>query len=254
MTPSDLIKLALKAARVLGQGQNATQQQLSDALSLLNMMMGQWARKRWMVFHLLEIKATGNGTPQYRLGPNGDFMYHWDDPAHAWDEAGLSWDQGFRINRLEKAFVRLSTGVAGQVDYPLAIVKSAEDYSTIPIKGMAGFPQLVWLDSGYPTATLNVYPAPSSAYEIHLLILNPLPRFGQLNVDINLPDEYQDALVYNLARRLLSFYGKAQDPEIAREASAALQTVKSANTQIPNAIMPAQLIGGHGYNLYTDDA
>lgn len=256
MTPTDLIKLTLRQIGVLGQGQNASAEQLNQALALCNMMLGQWARKRWLVFHLLELYATGSGKNFYLLGPpgNNDFAIFWDDPNHTWDESGLTFDQSFRVNRIEKAFVRQNAGQPSQVDIPLAIVRSAEDWSTIPVKNIAsgGFPQMVFLDSGYPVAKLEVWPSPSSQYQIHILILNPLVRFDTLNVDINLPDEYQDAIMYNLAMRLCRPYGKQADPDTKREAATALNTVKNANFQLPQLRVPDFLTRNWNYNIYSD--
>lgn len=252
MTPTDLIKLALKAARVLGQGQNATQQQLEDVLALLNMMMGQWARKRWLIFHLLELQVTGTGASTYTLGPGGDVMMAGNV---RWDESGIAWDPNFRTNRIESAYVRLNSGAAQQVDLPVAVVRAAEEWALIPAKNVAaGFPQAVFLDTGYPMATLHVWPALSSAYELHLLILNPLVRFSSLNTDINLPDEYQEALVYNLARRIRSWYGVAPDAEINLRSVSALQTVRNANLQLAHLSLPSAILprGLGGYNVYTD--
>ncbi len=255
MTPTDLIKLTLKACRVLGQGQNATQQQLNDALSLLNMMMGQWARKRWLVFHLVELYVVGTGANAYALGPDGDFTPAGDV---RWDEAGISWDvnTGIRASRIESAFVRLNAGTPGQTDLPVSVIAAYEDWASIPAKNVqGGLPQIVFLNTGYPVATVNVWPQLSSLYELHILVLSPLARLARLDTDINMPDEYQEALMYNLARRLMSFYGKAPDPEINGRAIASLATVKAANTQIPLLRMPrAVLSGGLGtYNVYTDN-
>jgi hypothetical protein len=252
VTPTKLIKLSLKATGVLGQGQNATQQQLTDALSLLNMMLGQWARKRWLVFHLIDLQVIGTGAGSYALGPGGDFTISGDV---RWDASGLTWDQNFRANRIESAYVRLNAGAAQQTDLPVGIIRAYEDWASIPVKNvMGGLPRVIFVDSGYPTATIHVWPALTSQYELHILLLNPLVRFSELNQDINLPDEYQEALMYNLARRLLSFYRKPIDPEIAVRASTALQTVKGANLQIPQMFLPSAIlpVGGWGYNIYSD--
>jgi hypothetical protein len=249
MTPTDLIKMALRQIGVLGRGQSASDEQLNDALTLTNMMLGQWAKKRWLVFHLLEIYTSGTGSNYYTLGP-GDLTW---DSGGSWDQSGLSLDQSLRVNRVEKAFVRMNAGATNQVDLPLRVVKSAEDWSTIPVKNVSsGFPMAVFLDAGYPVSTLEVWPAPSSTYEIHLLILNPLIRVDRLNVDINLPDEYQDAVFWNLCARLLNSYRKPSDPYIMAQAQGALSTVKAANLQIPLLRIPDAITGGYPYNIYTD--
>jgi hypothetical protein len=249
MTPTDLFSQALRQIGVLGRGQNASSEQLNDVRTLCNMMLGQWARKRWLVFHLLEIYTQGTGANSYTLGP-GDI--NWDGGG-SWDQSGLSFDMNTRVNRIEKAFVRYNAGLPSQVDYPLTIIRSAEDWSMIPAKNVtAGFPQSVFLDAGYPVSTLQIWPAPSSLYEIHILMLNPLIRMNTLNVDINMPDEYQDAIFWNLCKRLFSSYRKPQDPEVNAQATAALTTVRNANLQLPQLRMPAGLVPRGAYNIYSD--
>jgi hypothetical protein len=145
-------------------------------------------------------------------------------------------------NRIEKAFVRINAGAANQTDLPLQIVRTYEDWSLVPVKLItSGFPQSVFLDSGYPLATLYVWPAPSSLYEIHLLLLNPLIRIADVSTDINLPDEYQDAIFWNLCKRLLNSYRKPKDPEIDQQAAIALNTVRNTNFQLPVLQMPREL-------------
>ena len=48
-TVGDLITLALKDSGVLGAGQTALAEDMNDALSRLNMMLGQWNRRRWLI-------------------------------------------------------------------------------------------------------------------------------------------------------------------------------------------------------------
>jgi hypothetical protein len=248
MTPTDLFKTALRQIGKLGQGQSVSAEQLNEAQRLCNMMLGQWTRKRWLVFHLLEIYTTGTGELAYSLGPN-DLQL---DSASL-SQSGLTEGMSIRINRIEKAFLRLNKGTPQQVDLPLQIIPSYEDWSMIPAKLVtSGFPQAVFLDSGYPTSTLYVWPAPTSQYDIHILLFTPLVRLNDLSTDINLPDEYQDAIFWNLCKRLLNSYREPKDPEIDQQATAALNTVKNANFQLPALRLPRELVRGWNYNIYSD--
>ena len=71
-------------------------------------------------------------------------------------------------------------------------------------------------------------------------------------MDINLPPEYEEALMYNLAGRLYPMYGMPPDQTIIKLAAASLATVRMANTQIGRLYMPAGLIRRGSYNVYTD--
>jgi hypothetical protein len=71
MTPLDLITLALKKAGVVGVGQTPEAEDTNDAFSDLNMMLGQWNRRRWLVYHLLDVAKVSTGAASYTVGPNG---------------------------------------------------------------------------------------------------------------------------------------------------------------------------------------
>ena len=54
-TPADLINLALKTANVLGVGQVASAEDQNDAFNLLNMLMAQLQRRRYMIYQLVDV-------------------------------------------------------------------------------------------------------------------------------------------------------------------------------------------------------
>src|SRR5580704_12635836 len=60
-TAQDMCYLALKNASLLGIGQTPDPTDLSDVFSLLQGMMGIWSRKRWLIWHLLDLAVP---TPQ----------------------------------------------------------------------------------------------------------------------------------------------------------------------------------------------
>lgn len=87
-TVSDLIELALKEAHVVGVGQTPLSEDVNDALRLLNYMMAQWNRKRWLIYQLVDLVVNATGAESYTVGPGGDFQ------------------MAVRPDRIEKAFFR----------------------------------------------------------------------------------------------------------------------------------------------------
>lgn len=233
MTPRDIIILALKQAGVLGQGQTPSAEDTNDAFKLLNMMMGQWNRKRWLIYRLQDVAFVSTGAASYTVGLGGNF-------------------NTARADRIQAAFVRLLNGPT-PVDAPLAVITSREDYNRIAIKAQTGFPQAVFYDPTFPLGTLYTWPvALSGIYEIHLTLKIELAQFANLSEDIALPPEYQEALFYNLAGRLRPAYQLPPDPTVSALAKAALNTIRNANGAIPTMQMPRELVGGWGYNVYSD--
>lgn len=234
-TPVELINLALKQAGVLGVGQSATAEDTQDAFKLMNMMLGQWQAKRLMVYHLVGLSKVCTGQQSYTIGPGGDFNI------------------ATRPDRIPSAFVRQTTQAEpNQVDYPLQVIKAREDYDRIALKQQGAMPQALFYDSGYPLGTLYPWSIPDGQYELHVSVLDVFQTFLTVADVIDLPAQYEEAIMYNLAGRLRPLYGLQPDQSILKLASASLNTLKNANTQIPTMQVSHVLLGKGRYNPYTD--
>lgn len=236
-TAQDLILLSLKEAGVVGVGQTPQAEDSNDALTLLNAMMGQWQRRRWLVYHLIDVVCQGTGALNYTVGPGGDF-----DIA--------------RPDKIEAAYFVQTTNVppANNVSYPLMPIWSREDYNDIALKSLNSFPQVFFYDSAWPNGLVYFWPLPSNQYEMHISIKDTLQTFPSLTTEINLPPEYIEALHYNLAVRLRPLYQLPADIQIVQMAKIALNTIKNANAQIPSLEMPTDLKRGGIYNIYSDQS
>jgi len=70
-TAGSIINLALKMAGVLGIGQTAQAEDANDALTVMNMMLAQWQRKRWLVYSLDDVSFAPTGATSYTVGVGG---------------------------------------------------------------------------------------------------------------------------------------------------------------------------------------
>lgn len=235
MTVLDLIKLALKQAGVLGAGQNAQAEDSNDALMLLNAMMGQWAMRRWLVYALQDEAKVSTGVQTYTYGPSGDF----NAPS---------------VDKLESAYFRyLNNTSPQQPDFPLDLITSYEDWSRIRLKSLETWPQYVFFDGSYPLANVKFWPIPAAGeYELHLITKQPLAAFTGLTQLINLPPQYQEALLYNLGMRLRTHYQLPPDPQLKALADSSLMTLRDSNAQVPRLQIPDAIPGGGWYNPYND--
>lgn len=235
MTPRDIVTLSLRNAGVLAKGQTADADMANTGFTMLNAMIGQWAVKRWLVYHLVDLTANMTGVTSYTVGPGGDF------------------DIAIRPSAVEAAFVSQNPGLATQIDNPLQILQSREDYNRIAMKDLVSFPYYLYYDNAFPMGKVYPWPAPNATlYTLTLTVKMPLQAFTSLSADLNLPNEYQEALIYNLAVRLRVFYQLDLDPAIIALAKAALGTIRSANAQIPMLQMPIGMARGNRYNIYSD--
>ena len=234
-TAGDIIRLSLKDAGILGVGQTAMLEDFNDAFDRMNMMMAQWARKRWLVYHLVDTSFQCTGAQSYTVGPGGDFVFT-SRPA-----------------RIEAAFARqVVPSQPNQIDYPLTQIMAREQYNRIALKELVSFPSYYFYDPAFPLGNLFPWPIPSALYEIHISTMMVLSEFPDLASTINLPPEYKAALYYNMICRNRAAYQMPPEPVMVRLAKEALNVLRQANTQIPVLVMPSSLTRPGIYNPYSD--
>jgi hypothetical protein len=234
-TPSDIINLSLRTANVLGVGQVASAEDMNDAFNLLNMMLAQWQRRRYMVYQLITLSKQATGAISYTVGAGGDFNI-------------------VRPAKLEFAYFRQNTNTPLPVSYPLEILKAREDYDRISLKDLNSFPRYAFYDAGYPLANLFVWPIPSNQYEIDITVMQQLQNFTTINDQISLPPEYSAAMMWNLTLELYPFYGLPVNPVVEKKAEASMRIIEESNAQIPILQMPIALRGQQTgtYNIFGD--
>jgi len=82
-------------------------------------MIAQWARKRWLMWHLIDVAKVSTGAQSYTVGVGGDF----NTP---------------RPDRLEAAFFRqIVPSQPNLIDYPLEIIEARETYNNIALKTLS---------------------------------------------------------------------------------------------------------------------
>jgi hypothetical protein len=243
-TIGDLCSAQLRECGAVGIGQTASADEITDAWARTQWMIQQWERKRWLIYHLVDLHLVSTGAQTYTVGPGGDFNT---------GTAKLS----ARPNRLESAFLRqIQTTPPNQIDYPLEVIQSWEDYGRIALKSLVSFPGAVFLDTDWPLGVLHTYPVPNAnIYEIHLQVRAQLPQsFPTLATEIVLPYEYYAAILYIGALRLrpkyrLPTFPGDPLPGLAKDAANVLRT---GNAQIARLVMPGGLLQGSQYNIFSD--
>jgi hypothetical protein len=234
-TPQEQVAFGLRAIGVLGVGQTALPEDYSDAFAALNGMIAGWNAKRWLVYHLIDVSVNTTGQQSYTIGPGGDIY-------------------AARPTRLEGAYIRQFINNAPNfVDYPLTILQSREDYSNIALKTLGTWPVAIFYDSDFPVGSVFPWPVPQAgAFELHLLLKATLRQFDSYVQSINLPDEYTEAIWTNLAIRLAAIYPGSSLPEATVGlAKASLETIRTANAQIPRMEMPTGLQRKPFFNIYS---
>lgn len=238
-TVLDIVTLALKDCGALGVGQTALPEDANDAFTKLNWMLAQWNRKRWLVYHLIDKQITSTGAQFYSIGPSG---------------ADITMSE--RPDKLESAFFRqLVQSQPNQIDYPLEILQSHEDYNNIALKSLVSFPSYVFYNPAYPNGNLFPWPIPQpDIYALWFTFKEILAQFTSLAQVIVLPTEYMAALHYNLVIRLYPQYSRA-DPTFqinVQLAKDSLNVIRESYTAISRLQMPTDLVRPGIYNPYSD--
>jgi hypothetical protein len=235
MTVGDLIKQSLKDAGIIGIGQTLSAEDSNDAFIRVNQMLAQWQRQRWLIWHLIDISLVSTGALNYSIGPGGDFNIA-------------------RPDRLEDGcFLRQLYNSNNNVDTPIMLIESREDYNRIALKTLTSFSQAVFYDAAYPLGTIYFYPVPqANIYEMHLCLKEQLVSFTGLTETINLPPEYLYAIQTNLSKRSLIAYQMPPNADLNAMASESLNIIRGANTQLPTLEMPNNLSMPGRYNIFND--
>lgn len=229
-----LLDISFRNSGVFGTGQVPQAQDVTDALFALNMMIGQWNRRRWLVYHLIDTAVTCDGSQFYYIGDGGNFAIP-------------------RPDQIDAAYIRQMANTNTPVDYPLRAISSYEDYSRIALKSLQGGPSWMYFyDSGFPLGKIYPLPIPNSQFELHIVTKVVLQRFNSVTDFVLLPPEYEEAIYLNLMVRLRMAYRMKPDPVMVGMAKAALETIRSSNFQVSVLQMPAAVRGGGAYNVMND--
>lgn len=236
-----LLTNALVDAGIVGIDESIEQPILNRAFTQANWLLAQWARKRWLVYRIADYSLVSNGSMNYPVGNIGANV------------VGININP--RPDRIEYAFLRfLNQGGSVNVDIPLDIIQSHEDYSRIAVKNIGTLSWRIFYDPVWPVGLLFPWPVPqASLYEIHVGFKVVLPRFASLQQPVNFPPEYEAALNWALARRFRVSYQMPSDPEINALARDALNTIRLANSAMGVLRMPSFLRNkNRAYDVYGD--
>jgi hypothetical protein len=257
-TVEQVIFLALRMAGRINdqQGVADTSQDVNDAFGLLVTMLGQWQRKRWLIWSEQELSLVSTGDASYTIGWHQQFHTPRPDKIHAaFVRLGNAFgDDGSALPEQLPFPLGAQPAAAppNQVDIPLAIIEAREDWSHITIKDLKSIPAAVFYDSAWPVGRLHFWPVPpANHYQLHVVVKVSLPVYETLSDDLGMPPEYTDAIINNLACRIIVASGGQISPFLLGQARASLETIKLTNSQIPLLSMPAALSGHRGVDVST---
>lgn len=142
-------------------------------------------------------------------------------------------------------------------DYPVKII-SSRDYALLSNKSFSARPNKLYFLPEYPLAKIIFNTSPDVAYDAYFEFLKNFTEFALTTTTVSLPNEYKEALVYNLAVSLGEDWDRIVSKTILFQAARTREVIDRLNAStkaIPKAKFDFADIGGTqdvGYNVVTD--
>ncbi len=209
MTALEIIKAARMKIGIHASEEPLADHEAVEGRRTLNMMLKAWqADGVTATFETEGQFNTVHGQSAYSFASGGDFT---TVPINITD-------------------VRIARGGA---DLSMAEL-SREEYLAIPLKTTQGYPIQWFYDRQRENGSLYVWPAPdSTAGTLKFTYIRRIMDMDSNTNNIDLPQEWYEAVIYNLADRFAEDYGLVNTEtaiKVSAKAQIAYETVKGFNT------------------------
>jgi hypothetical protein len=196
------------ALLVIGNS-NPTVADKDIGLRFLNNMLSSWSAEKILTHvNVRESFTLTSGTAEYTWGSGGDISTA-------------------RPIALQDVFLRDSSGN----DYPVEII-TEDAYNDRSLKTTSGRVDRIYYATEYTLGKIFTYPTSNSSTDaLHFSTWKALSEISAITDTVSLPNEYKEALVYNLAMRLAPLDGYTMGREDALVAERSLERIRSANSK-----------------------
>jgi len=221
-TAGDLITAAFLK---VGVG-SPTANQTASALISLNNMVSSWGGEQLVTAVTRENFTLTAGDAEYTIGLGGDF-------------------DTVRPIRIESAFLRDTE----DYDWPLEVV-SAKDVNAVTYKATEAKPGKLYFVPEVTLAKIIFDCEPDIAYVLYLESWKNFTEFTDTTTTVTLPNEYKEAIIYNLAVSLAEDWDRVVSKSVmmrADETKYLLSAANAATRPVPTAKF--DLAMGCTYNI-----
>jgi hypothetical protein len=229
-TAGDQINRALRLLGILAEGETPSAAMSQDALMALNQMIDSWNTERLSTFVTQDQVFTWPaGELSRTLGPSGDFV-------------------GNRPILMDDAtYYKAPNGVS----YGIKFINQ-QQYDGIAVKNVTStYPQVCWVNMGFPDITLTVYPKPTQELEWHLISVEELNQPATLETVMYYPPGYLRAFTYNLAMEFAPEFGVEPAPQITRIAMTSKRDLKRINNPDDVMALPYAMVANRQrFNIF----
>ena len=127
-----------------------------------------------------------------------------------------------------------------------------QQYNGIAVKNTTStYPQVLYVNMGYPDITMTVYPVPTSPLEWHIVSVEELSQPAVLATTLSFPPGYLRCFRFNLACELAAEFGVEPSPQVQRIAMTSKRNIKRINNPDDVMAMPYGIVANRQrYNIY----
>lgn len=226
---SDLIYAGYRIAGIVARARrnpNAEHQQ--EGLEIFNRMVGSWNNIQLNIFtEAIQQYNLAANTKSYTIGPGGVF-------------------NAARPVKIVRAnlFISSSPTVTRR---PMNLLDDAQ-WLAKRVQDVAGPPFDLYDDYASPLSTLYFWPVPDRIYPFEILTWSQIPTATAVSNQIQLPPGYEEAIVFNLAKRMAAQFPEQANmsQEAMKLATSSLSAIQSHNAQSPRARNDAAGLGRRG--------
>lgn len=196
-----VIKSAFQNAKIYSPGETITAEDMEQGVESLNLMLKTWSAKPhlWIQTEGLTPLVAG--------------------------QAAYSIPKARRVSSVRRRI--------NGIDTPMNLL-SRQEYYALPNKAGSGMPVSWYFDPQQSTRTLYLWLVPDAAIAaqttIHYSYMRVIEDIDALENDPDVPQEWLEALVYNLADRLANSYG-ANSPALTSFAAELLAALDSQDQE-----------------------
>jgi len=216
---------------VLAEGETPAASVSQDALMALNQMIDSWNTERLSTFVTQDQTFLWPaGFISRTLGPSGDFV-------------------GLRPVLIDDATYYRDPGT--NVSFGIKFINQ-QQYNGIAVKTVTStYPQVCWVNMGFPDITLTIYPKPTRELEWHFVSVQELDRPADLATVMYYPPGYLRAFTYNLAMEFAPEFGVEPSPQVSRIAMTSKRNLKRINNPDDVMSMPYAIVATRQrFNIY----
>lgn len=223
-TARQIITRAMQKIGVLVKSEPPSADEADDALASLNALISSWSNDSLNIYARTLESFPLTGASSYTIGTGGDF-------------------NTVRPTAIINAYVR-----QGTTDLQVSVVDDTM-FAGIMTKSVSGLPYVLNYSNSYPLGVIKMYPVGLSDYTLFLLSEKAVSGFATLDTQLNLPDGWERALIYNLAIELAPEYAQQPDASVVKIAAESLGAIRTKVAQVRGMDAYPRSVGVE--NVYT---